>query len=153
VKSKAKSVIIISLTSSGLFKRNSSWQAKQSVSHTIATFYGDWVKMCEDSAPNFGDKRTGCCITTTQSHTSFFAWEFLSKNNIIIVPHPPYFSLFLRLKVRLKCRHFDTIEVIEARSQTGLNTLTEHDFQDAFKNDRSTGKGKGKDHLVGDGGQ
>jgi hypothetical protein len=28
-------------------------------------FYGGCVKMCEDFAPNFGDKITGCCITTT----------------------------------------------------------------------------------------
>jgi hypothetical protein len=50
-----------------------------------------------------------------------------------IVPHPPYFSLFSRLKIKLRGRHFDTIEVIEAESQAALNTLTEHDFQDAFK--------------------
>jgi hypothetical protein len=48
------------------------------------------------------------------------------------VPHPPYVSLFLRLKIRLKGRHFDTVEVIEAESQAVLNTLTEHDSQDAF---------------------
>jgi hypothetical protein len=30
-------------------------------------------------------------------------------------------------------KNFDTIEVIEAESQAVLNTLTEHDFQDAFK--------------------
>jgi hypothetical protein len=29
--------------------------------------------------------------------------------------------------------YFDTIEVIEAESQAVLNTLTEHDFQDARK--------------------
>jgi hypothetical protein len=38
------------------------------------------------------------------------------------------------LKIKLKGRHFDTTEVIEAESQTVLNTLTEHHFQDAFKN-------------------
>jgi hypothetical protein len=37
------------------------------------------------------------------------------------------------LKGKLKGRHFDTIEVIEAELQAVLNTLTEHDFQDAFK--------------------
>jgi hypothetical protein len=37
--------------------------------------------------------------------------------------------------------HFDTIEVIEAESQVAPNTITEHDFQDAFKNGRSTGNG------------
>jgi hypothetical protein len=37
------------------------------------------------------------------------------------------------LKIKLKGRHFETTEVIEAESQVVLNTLTEHDFQDAFK--------------------
>jgi hypothetical protein len=38
-------------------------------------------------------------------------------------------------------RHFDTTVVIEAEWQAVLNTLTEHDFQAAFNNGRSTGKG------------
>jgi hypothetical protein len=67
------------------------------------------------------------------SHTSFFTREFLTKRYMTVVPHPPYFSLFPRLKIKLKDRHFDTTEVIEAESQAVLNTLTEHDFQDAFK--------------------
>jgi hypothetical protein len=50
-----------------------------------------------------------------------------------IVPHPPYFSLFPRLKKKLKCRHFGTTEVNGAETRELLNTLTEHDFQDAFK--------------------
>jgi hypothetical protein len=37
------------------------------------------------------------------------------------------------LKIELKDRHFDKIEVIEAELREVLNTLTEHDFQDAFK--------------------
>jgi hypothetical protein len=47
--------------------------------------------------------------------------------------HPPYFFLFLRLKIKLKSSHFDRTVVIEAESQAVLNSLTEHDFQDAFK--------------------
>jgi hypothetical protein len=47
-------------------------------------------------------------------------------------PNPHYCPLFPRLKIKLKGRHFDTIEAIEAESQAVLNTLTEHDFQDAF---------------------
>jgi hypothetical protein len=50
-----------------------------------------------------------------------------------VFPHPPYFSLFARLKINLKNLHFETIEVIEAESQAVLNTLTGHDFQNAFK--------------------
>jgi hypothetical protein len=41
-----------------------------------------------------------------------------------VVPHPPYFSPFPRLKMKLKGRHFYTTEVIQAESQTVLNTLT-----------------------------
>jgi hypothetical protein len=48
-------------------------------------------------------------------------------------PQPPYFSLFPRWKIKLKGRHFDTTEVIEAESQAVLNTLTEHNFQEEFK--------------------
>jgi hypothetical protein len=37
------------------------------------------------------------------------------------------------LKIKLKGGRFDTIEVIEAESRAVLNTLTEHDLQDAFR--------------------
>jgi hypothetical protein len=47
------------------------------------------------------------------------------------------------LKIKLKGRHFDTIEVIEADSQAVLNTLTEHDFQDAFKKCQKNVSGRG----------
>jgi hypothetical protein len=56
------------------------------------------------------------------------------KNNMTVVPHPPYFSLYPQLKTKLKGHHFVTFEVIQAESQAMLNILTEHDFQDAFKN-------------------
>jgi hypothetical protein len=58
---------------------------------------------------------------------------FLPKSNMTVVPHPPYFPLFPRLKIKLKGRHFDTTEVTEAESQAVLNTLTEHDFQAALQ--------------------
>jgi hypothetical protein len=50
-----------------------------------------------------------------------------------VVPHPPHFSLSSRLKIKLKGSHFDSVEAIEAESQAMLNTLTERNFQDAFK--------------------
>jgi hypothetical protein len=57
----------------------------------------------------------------------------LSKNNITIIHHPPYFPPFPQLKTDLKGHHFDTIEVTKAESKAVLNTLTEHNFQDEFK--------------------
>jgi hypothetical protein len=45
------------------------------------------------------------------------------------------------LKIKLKGRHFDTTEAMEAESQAVLNSLTAHDLQDAFQNGRSAGNG------------
>jgi hypothetical protein len=75
------------------------------------------------------------------SHTSFFTREFFTKNNITVVPHPPCspdlppcgFSLFPRLKMKVKGHYFDILKVIKEESQVVLNTLTELNFQDAFK--------------------
>jgi hypothetical protein len=53
--------------------------------------------------------------------------------------HPAFLSP--RLRIKLKGCHFDTTEVIEAELQAMLNTLTEHDFQDALNNGRSAGDG------------
>jgi histone-lysine N-methyltransferase SETMAR len=81
-------------------------------------------------------------VASQQRSVSHFLFprELLTKN-MTVVPHKPYspdlvpcdFSLFPRLKIKLKGCCFDTTEVIEAESQAVLNTLTEQDFQDAFK--------------------
>jgi hypothetical protein len=60
------------------------------------------------------------------------------------------------LKIKLKGHHFDTNEVIEAESQTVLNTLREHDFQDAFKKLQKHWEGcicVEEDYFKGDGSQ
>jgi hypothetical protein len=44
------------------------------------------------------------------------------------------------MQIKLKGRHFDTTEVMKAEQQAVLN-LTEHDFQDVFKNGRTAGNG------------
>jgi hypothetical protein len=59
------------------------------------------------------------------------------------------------LKLKLKGRHFDTNEVVEAGSQGVLNTLTEHDFQDAFQKWQKRWERciRAEDYFEGDGGQ
>jgi hypothetical protein len=37
------------------------------------TFYSNYMKMYEHFALNFGDKRTGCCVTTTHCLTLPFS--------------------------------------------------------------------------------
>jgi hypothetical protein len=77
----------------------------------------------------------------TPSHTSVLTQYFLAKYKTAVIPHSPYspdlvpydFFLFPKMKLKLKGRRFDTIEVIQAESQRVLDTLTEKDFQEAFQ--------------------
>jgi hypothetical protein len=65
------------------------------------------------------------------SHTSVFNQQFLTKNKIAVIPHPPYspdlatcdFFLFSKMKVKLKGRRFNTLEEIKAESQRECLTL------------------------------
>jgi hypothetical protein len=87
--------------------------------------------MCKDFALNFGDKRIW--LFHDANTLPFLPGNFFYQKQHDGRPHPPYLSLFFRLKIKLKVRYFDTIEVYETESQAMLNTLTEHNFQDAFK--------------------
>jgi hypothetical protein len=62
---------------------------EQTVNSTYyCDIYSDCMKMCEDFPPNFGDKRTGCCITLPYSPRNFF----YQKHDCH--PFQPYFSVF-----------------------------------------------------------
>jgi hypothetical protein len=105
------------------------------------TFSGKCVETCEDVATNYGKNRTGCFAITTPSLTlPSSPSSFWPKNEMVLIPHPPYsphlapcdFYLLPKIKLKLKGRRFDTTE-IQVDSQTVLNTLTEKDFQEAFQ--------------------
>jgi len=58
------------------------------------------------------------------SHTSVLTQQFLVKNKMTVIPHPPYspdlapcdFFLFAKMKLKLKGRRFDTTEEIQAET-------------------------------------
>jgi hypothetical protein len=77
-------------------------------------------------------------MTTHRLTPPFSQGIFFTKNSMTVVSHTPYFPLISRLKIKLRGHHFDTIDMIKAESQAVLNTLTEHDFKDAFKKCRSS---------------
>jgi hypothetical protein len=60
---------------------------------------------------------------------------------MIIVPHHPYspdlvprdFALFLKLKMKLKGRRFETVFDIQRESQVVLDSIKENDFHGAFE--------------------
>jgi len=70
------------------------------------------------------------------AHTVVSILEFPAKKNIPVLPHPPYspdlavcgFSLFPKLKLKLKGHHFGTMVNIQKIVTHDLHTLTENDF-------------------------
>jgi len=75
------------------------------------------------------------------AHRSFKVSPFLAKNNMTVIPHPPYspdlapcdFFLFPKLKLRTKGRRFDTIEEIQEESKRVLDTIPKREFQGCFQ--------------------
>jgi hypothetical protein len=69
------------------------------------------------------------------------AHQFLAKNNIPIVPHPPYspdlapsdFSLFPNLKMGLRGRRFATVEDIKEKEDAKLRAIKK-DFHQCYNN-------------------
>jgi len=61
---------------------------------------------------------------------SVLTQQFLAKNKMALIPHPPYspdltpcdFLLFPKIKLKLKGCHFDTTKETQAESQRVLDT-------------------------------
>ena len=83
------------------------------------------------------------------AHKSFKVSQFLAKNNMTVIPHPPYspdlapcdFFLFPKLKLRMKGRRFNTIEEIQEESQRVSNStqFQKGTSRDASKHGRNAG--------------
>jgi hypothetical protein len=70
------------------------------------------------------------------THTSLKTTEFVTNNNMVIVPHPCYslvFALFPKLKMKLKGRRFETVSDIQRELQVVLDSIKENDFCGFFK--------------------
>jgi hypothetical protein len=60
---------------------------------------------------------------------------------MIIVPHPSYlpglaicdFSLFLKLKIKLRGPNFETVSYIQRELQAVLDSIKENDFHGSFE--------------------
>ena len=74
-------------------------------------------------------------------HTSLLVRKFLTKNNTLMMPQPPYspdlalcdFFLFPKLKRPMKGRRYATIEEIKTASKEELNKITKNNFLKCFE--------------------
>jgi transposase len=76
------------------------------------------------------------------SHTAMAVQQFLGKNNVPIVPHPPYspdlapsdFWLFVTLKIGLRGRRFAAVEDIKENAEARLRAIKKKIFHQCYNN-------------------
>jgi hypothetical protein len=75
------------------------------------------------------------------THMSLKTTEFVTNSNMVIIPHPPYlldlapcdFTLFPKLKMKLKGQRFETVFDIQRESRAVLDSIKENDFHGTFE--------------------
>jgi hypothetical protein len=75
------------------------------------------------------------------AHTPLKTTEFVTGNNVVIVPYLPFspdlapsdFALFPKLKMKLNGRRFETVSDIQRESQAVLDSIKENDLHGAFE--------------------
>jgi hypothetical protein len=97
MNSKIKSMLINFCDMKGIVQKEFILSGKTVNSATTVKLYEYCVQVCEDFAPNFGDKYWLLHHDNAPSHTSFFTGELSTKSNMTAVFNQPYSSLFLRL--------------------------------------------------------
>ncbi|UYV64854.1 hypothetical protein LAZ67_3002172 [Cordylochernes scorpioides] len=81
-------------------------------------------------------------VGNARPHTAHVVLQFLAKHSTIQIPHPPYspdlapndFFLYPKLKINLKGRKFDNVDMIQAESKATLRNLSKSDFISCFDN-------------------
>jgi hypothetical protein len=110
-----------------------------------AKFYCDVLRRLRrtwgGSGQAHGARTAGCSITTMHPRTPLCLCSIFWPLKTWRSSPTPYspdlapcdFSLFPKMKIKLKGRRLDTVEEIQAESQKVLKTLTQKDFQDSFR--------------------
>jgi hypothetical protein len=154
-RTKSRVCVSFYLASRELFTNNSSWEAMQSILHTYVTIYDDCGRMCEDFAPNFGDIKTGCCVTT--AHHLTFPFHQGSSNQKERDYRSPPTLLFSVSPISDKIERPQFWHNWGNRGRIAmLNTLADYDFQDAIRKRQNRWKRctRTEGHYFGsDGGQ
>ncbi|UYV70839.1 hypothetical protein LAZ67_8000800 [Cordylochernes scorpioides] len=81
-------------------------------------------------------------VGNARPHTAHVVLQFLAKHSTIQILHPPYspdlapndFFLYPKLKMNLKGRKFDNVDMIQAESKATLRNLSKSDFISCFDN-------------------
>jgi len=141
-KSKLKTMLICFIDQEGIVHR----EFVPPGMTVNADFYCDVLRRLRENMPHkrpqkWQNQKLIIHHDNAPAHRSFKISQFLAKNSMTVVPHPPYspdlapcdFFLFPKLKLRMKGRRLDTIEEIQEESQQVLDTVPKRVFQECFQ--------------------
>jgi hypothetical protein len=82
-----------------------------------------------------------CIAPSPRQRASLKTTEFVTKNNMVIIPHHPCspdlvlcdFALFLKLKIKMKGLLFETEPDNQRESQAVLDSIKKNEFHGAFE--------------------
>jgi histone-lysine N-methyltransferase SETMAR len=114
----------------------SSWHCGQLLTFTV-TFWDAWEETCDEKDQNNRLLRHD----NAPAHMSLKTIQFVTNNNMVIIPHHPYspdlapcdFALFSWLKGKLNGRRFERVSDIQRELQAVLDSIKENDFHSAFE--------------------
>ena len=77
----------------------------------------------------------------SSAHTALSVQQFLAKNNMTVIPHPPYspdlgpceLFLFPRTKGQMKGKRFDGVSEVKKKTLEVLNNIRTEEFQKRFQ--------------------
>ena len=75
------------------------------------------------------------------AHTALSVQQFLAKNNMTVIPHPPYssdlvpydFLMFPRMKSQMKGKRFADVSEVKKKTLEVLNNISTEEFQKCFQ--------------------
>ncbi|GFW73979.1 putative DD34D transposase [Trichonephila clavipes] len=91
--------------------------------------------------PEYWIENSWCLVhENAPSHTSLVARRFLAQNNVCVLNHPPYspnltpgdYSLFSKLKMKLKGCYFEDISILQVAATHSSPAIPQRDLQQTF---------------------
>lgn len=92
--------------------------------------------------PEYRDGNSWCLLhDNAPSHKSIIVSRFLTNNNVCVLNHPPYspdlapcdFSLFPKIKMKLKGCYFKDVPTIQTVSTRVLEEIPKHELEHSFQ--------------------
>lgn len=142
VPSKIKTMLIVFFDTKGIIHREFVPQGQTITGAFYLEVLQRLMGRIRRIRPEYRNSDDWCLLhDNAPSHTSLIVRQFLARNQVCVLNHSPYspdlapcdFSLFPKIKMKLKGRIFDVIETIQSESTRILEAIPKIELEQAFE--------------------